>query len=434
MDESPGLIVDKELGKIFNGNTLTVDRSSRKPRDTGLSKIVWAAAQMNPRNKGSTGLAAFRMREMDPETFRELLKRTLSISLTRDELREMVDYFDPDMNGYVTTSDFLSRFFKMGGIEKQAQDKWRVEKAKKMCQKEAVIERRRTKKRELLTQAITPQTKFTERDRESALNKLGQASLLYMRDRTRVPGFAEMKGFRVKSLQPLEFRDLLKKSLQLQLTNREIVALIDEIADDPHKDGSGLVDGATFMAFFLRLGRSMHNDEIAEAKLELRKKKLRQQISEMRIREDEAFQKEIQLLDWSQADLQSALQKLRDVAARYDRRALGPAQLEAFSANGMTPEVFARQLSRTFGIRLTMRERSALVSHLDADGDGLVSKTDFMAHFFKTKVKSAFDAPIVLNRELHGTSGGGGTITPLNATHTYTDRRIRFYMDRHMTA
>ena len=50
---------DPKLKEIMDGNTLTVDRSSGHPRDTGLAKVVWASASSNARSQGFAGLTGF---------------------------------------------------------------------------------------------------------------------------------------------------------------------------------------------------------------------------------------------------------------------------------------------------------------------------------------------------------------------------------------
>ena len=51
-----------------------------------------------------------------------------------------------------------------------------------------------------------------------------------------------------------------------------------------------------------------------------------------------------------------AVEKVQSVAAAYDRRALGPAQLKAFDGNDMDPRYFSECFFRTFGTRLTLEE------------------------------------------------------------------------------
>lgn len=80
------LRTSKKLAAIFNGNTLTVDRSTNHPRDTALSKITWAAASHNPRTAGFALLKGFQQGEMTPSQFREQLKRTFGILLSPEEV------------------------------------------------------------------------------------------------------------------------------------------------------------------------------------------------------------------------------------------------------------------------------------------------------------------------------------------------------------
>lgn len=124
--------------------------------------------------------------------------------------------------------------------------------------------------------------------------------------------------------------------------------------------------------------------------------------------EEAAAAKEVVLSSWSPADQKSALEKVQRCAALYDRRAIGPAGLAAFDGNDMAPELFARMFYRTFGVRLSEREVGALVSYFDADGDGMVDSSEFVAMFFRMKMRSRIVNPQVPDNVVHGPKGGGG--------------------------
>lgn len=107
-------------------------------------------------------------------------------------------------------------------------------------------------------------------------------------------------------------------------------------------------------------------------------------------------------------------------------------QLQAFDGNAMPPELFARRIFSTFGVRLvrphthsarpfsvmqalpcprppqTSRELGALVCWFDKDADGTIDSTEFMARFFQMKSKSYLTNPMPTNFEVHGPDGGGG--------------------------
>lgn len=92
---------------------------------------------------------------------------------------------------------------------------------------------------------------------------------------------------------------------------------------------------------------------------------------------DESFGKE---------DFQSALLKIRKIAANYELGHPSAPSLQGFSGGGsMRPGVFKDMIARTFHETLTPKELGSIVKFFDRQGDNTVDLQDFMAHFFTTQ-------------------------------------------------
>ena len=394
---------DPKLKEIMDGNTLTVDRSSGMPRDTGLAKVVWASASSNARSRGFAGLTGFQRGPMPPAVFNEQLKRAFGCVLTPAELKAVFEIFDNDGNGTIDGAEFLVNFFKMGFTERQAQLKWRKARNTRILIRES---KQATLKKQKKDEFADSQVdwNYSEKDRRRGMKKLEHAALSYMRNGTRMTGLAGLKGFQGAELLPMTFREQLKQAFGVCLTKKELGAMIHEI----DLDKSGTIDGAEFLKFLFQVGRRKERALREREVTKYRRAQLEKEIAELEKRENEEAQAESLLSNWSRADQESAVLKVKTAAANYTQRQLGTAGLAAFDGNKMSPFLFARALHQTFGVKLTTRENAALVCYLDEDGDGTIDTVEFMAKFFWMKAKSVCVNPAVSSRILNGPDSGGG--------------------------
>ena len=79
----------------------------------------------------------------------------------------------------------------------------------------------------------------------SAKRKIGRAAALYDRENQ------SLKGFTSRSLNPTEFRSQLHLNFAVELTNKELGAIISYL----DIDGNGTVDVVTFITNFFKLGQ-----------------------------------------------------------------------------------------------------------------------------------------------------------------------------------
>ena len=394
---------DPKLKEIMDGNTLTVDRSSGHPRDTGLAKVVWASASSNARSQGFAGLTGFQRGPMPPAVFNEQLKRAFNCTLLPSELKEVFQIFDNDGNGTIDGAEFLVNFFKMGFSERQAQLKWRKDRRMRTIKREQAQAKKKEDKRDSFAEAQVDWD-YTEKDKKSGMKKLEHAALSYMRNGTRMTGLAGLKGFQGAELLPMTFREQLKQAFGVCLTKKELGAMVHEI----DLDQSGTIDGAEFLKFLFQVGRRKERALRKREVTKYQRAQLEKEIEELDRREEDETKAESLLSNWSRADQESAVLKVKTAAANYTQRQLGTAGLAAFDGNQMSPALFRRALHQTFGLQLTTRETAALVCYLDSDGDGTIDTVEFMAKFFWMKAKSVCVNPALSSRVMNGPDSGGG--------------------------
>lgn len=160
----------------------------------------------------------------------------------------------------------------------------------------------------------------------------------------------------------------------------------------------------------MKIGRLENSRLDRLAKKSAKRRHLLKKVAEKEAAEELELAEGAAMARWSDDDLRSALRKVAEAGVNYNRNALGPAKLKAFDGSSMKPELFARQVFATFGIKLTRRELASLVHRWDADGDGTIDSTEFMVHFFRYKASSSVSKgkQNAGARELYGYARGGG--------------------------
>ena len=219
-------------------------------------------------------------------------------------------------------AEFLVSFFHLGFAEKEAQKAWRKKAVMKIENRASSHEAEKVRKQQEWADAQVDWN-FTEADRKSGLDKFAQAALAYMRNGTRVTGLAGLRGFQGSAMHPMEFRENVKQAFGIQLTRKELGALIKEI----DLDKSGTIDGAEFLCYFFKLGRKTEQAIAEKNWYKWKRQSLLNEIKENKRQEREAQKLGAQLSNWSQEDQNSAVMKIKTAAAMYTRRNLGPAQL-----------------------------------------------------------------------------------------------------------
>ena len=398
-----------------------------QPDSSVMSRIALASVRHNPRSAGPAGLRGFQCGEMQPGEFSEQLKRAFGIRLTPQELDEAVDHFDADGGGTIDGAEFLVHFFQMGFAEKAAQKRARDARGRALREEQLELARSKEQKAQSFLDAQVDWD-FKPSDKRSALRKLTAASLAFAQGGLRVTGAGGLRGFQGASMPPAVLREQLKRTFSILLTKRELGALVGMV----DSDGSGTIDGAEFLCFFLKIGREESNRLARLGKRGAVRRALLREVAAKEAAEDEEMRESAVMARFGPDDEASALRKVSTAAVNYNRNALGPAKLRGFQDSAaMKPDMFARalplfsplgdeaqapflrfarQLFTTFGVKLSRRELAALAHKWDGDGDGTIDSTEFMVQFFRFKSRSRVQPgqQRPSTRELYGACGGGG--------------------------
>lgn len=170
-----------------------------------------------------------------------------------------------------------------------------------------------------------------------------------------------LNAFDTNYLNYEDFRILLKRILNIELTNEEFQELC-QLLDNQQQH---IINGVEFLIILTILSNHKKNQKRQKNYQEKRqneqnslKVQQNKQLARMTSIEEAA-------IDYSgnSNDLEKGLEKVHDAAARYDRTHHTAKSLKAFERAYMTPIEFRDALKGTFDITLTPKELGALVMH-----------------------------------------------------------------------
>ena len=343
------LAIQKEAdSKIY---TAKVDKSfGPEHQKSAFAKVREAAFKYDRLMPGTVQLDGFDGSAMSPAIFKDQLHRCFNIQLNPKELAALVEYFDKDHSGDVNCQEFLIAFFRMGFDEKSKrltesrnlEKRLKEEREKKAAEEKAQLDRKNN-----LKVSYT----FSKADKDSALKKLREAAKL-----TDTTGGA-MRAFETAFMQPHVFKEQLKRVFNIKITAPELGALM-KVFDI---DGDGTISCAEFSKIFSSMGHAEREREIKEYREKQRLDTERRNAAK-KARDDAIAAKNASKVsyDFDDASFQSALTKLTESAWAFDKNAAGAPNLSAFESKEMEPHVFAEQLKRAFGMKLTPPELGAI--------------------------------------------------------------------------
>jgi Ca2+-binding EF-hand superfamily protein len=362
----------------------------REHFNSGMAKLREAASRfVGERDRHF--LKNFRGNHIDPEDFRDQLRRSINCRVSSDEMRALLPLLDRENSGLCDGAVFLILFYRIRHELRCQLLSERIETEKRL--KEKISERlnRRKKAFEAKVEIEVPTT-FSEEDRQSAMNKLMYAAARY--DRL-MPGTVQLDAFEGQNMSASLFREQLKSVFNMKVSLGELAALMDYFDSD--KDG--LINCAEFLIHFFRAGFSERTRQLEE---ERRLKKeyedgLKKRTEDM---ENEKAKKNALKVDYvyDKQTKERAISKLREAAKLYDKSTPGAMNMNAFEGAFMEPHVFKEQLRRVFNLKLTPKELGALMDLFDFDGDGTVNCTEFTL-VFATMGQEERDAELKRQRE-----------------------------------
>jgi Ca2+-binding EF-hand superfamily protein len=171
---------------------------------------------------GSVPLNAFDVESLPPNIFKEQLKSVFNVKVTMPQLWALISFFDKDNTGSINCEKFLIQFFRTGYEERNRIKRgWQSEKLKKTEKKMKEREAKEEEKAKIAWQEVD--FGFSEEEFDAALSKL--IHMCYSFDSRQV-GPAGLVAFEAKSLNPAEFREMLKRTFNVKLSPRELGAMV----------------------------------------------------------------------------------------------------------------------------------------------------------------------------------------------------------------
>jgi len=215
-------------------------------QERALTKLAHAAKAFDPSHPNAPNLDGYAAAVFNAGELREMLRAVFALTLSRQELGAIMAQYGGEHNT-VPAGHFIREFIKLGldgrnkaheeqrklqaAMDKQAED----DKAKKAAELEA-------------KRADTIDYDFSELDEARAVEKMREAAFRY--DRTH-PSAQGLDGFECEALAPGLFRDLLRRTFNLALADKEIAVLVRKF----DRKRTGKVACAPFVTEFLRLGQ-----------------------------------------------------------------------------------------------------------------------------------------------------------------------------------
>ena len=289
-------------------------------REEALLKLTAASALYDKNATGSPSLEAFNALFLTPAAFREVLKSAFNVTFTTKELSSLVHEFS-DGKGNVESAKFMVAFIKMGTEERDKIKKLQLEKQRRMNFLRKTEHERKMKEAEDKV-ALKVSYSYSDEDKESAFDKLTVAAKKYDRSH---PGSMSLDGFEEKQLKPHVFREMLKRTFGIILSNGELGACMHYY--DPK--GTGLVPSKKFLIHFLKLGIAERNREHSDTLQKLRENATMREREEREKLAAQWAKMELKVVnDFSEEERLSALEKLADAAGKFDPASPGKSTRE----------------------------------------------------------------------------------------------------------
>ncbi|GMH66716.1 hypothetical protein TL16_g10998 [Triparma laevis f. inornata] len=209
-----------------------------------------------------------------------------------------------------------------------------------------------------------------------ALRKVSVAAVHYDRNKDGV----YINAFRGGAMTPKAFRLEMRRSLNIKLRDDEFNELLSEF----DQDGDGTIVGSEFLVQFMSIGFREKGRIQHRRREKQRKKELADRMEERRrqVKEEEKMESNI-TAEFSKTDLQSALDKIQQVAGDYDATSASAMSLQGFLGTPLTPGNLRDMLRRTFNLRLSGAEIGAMMSAFDQDASGTLDGSEFLINFKK---------------------------------------------------
>lgn len=349
---------------------------SADEKETAFDKLAVAAKKYDRNHPGSMSLDGFEVKELPIVQFREMLKLTFGVVLEPAELGAVVKYFDPKLTGKIPSKKFILNFLKTG-ISKRA-----VEHSQSLhALRQDAIKREKEEEEKLTGQWAKMQLNLTndfdDEDKEKAIEKMTEAATKFDPNS---PGPMGLTCFEGKTMSAAVFREMLKRSFNLYLNTRELAALCTMF----EKNSEGEIISSKFLMQFTSIGIEKRNEaRILQLEKQRKLDKIAKEADEKK-RVEIATKSTVPVnYNFTKEEFNAAMEKIRKIAANYDRGHPSSPSLSGFMGPAMTPKEFKDMIARTFNVTLTPAELGSVVKYFDNDGDGTIDPSEFLSHFYK---------------------------------------------------
>ncbi len=195
---------------------------TEKDFQSAFTKLTQGAVKYDKALPGAAPLNAFDTVTMPPHVFREQLKLVFNIKTSVPELWALVSYFDKNNTGEVHCKTFVNQFIRTGIDERnRIKTLWKVEQQHKSQERKKIEEQKEAEKSMKAWQEVD--FDFSEQDFDSVLHRF--VRLAGTVDK-RTIGPAGLVAFQGESLNPSEFREMMKRTFNFKMTPRELGSLV----------------------------------------------------------------------------------------------------------------------------------------------------------------------------------------------------------------
>jgi hypothetical protein len=196
---------------------------TEKDFHSAFAKLTEGAVKYDRSLPNAMSLTAFESISMPPHIFREQLKLTFNIKINVLELWALMSYYDKELIGEINCKSFVNSFLRIGFDERNhIKESWRIQKKKK--EEELKEKEEKAIKEKELIAFKECDFDFTENDFNGALFKF--VLTCHSIDKRSI-GPAGLTAFDSESLNPSEFREMLKRTFNLKVTSKELGALVN---------------------------------------------------------------------------------------------------------------------------------------------------------------------------------------------------------------
>eukprot|EP01039_Chlorochromonas_danica_P011214 gene11214-12506_t len=381
----------EQAEKEHQDKILAVQKDERVPINSqysdedlqsALTKLTDAAVKFE-KGRGGT-LESFETSHLDLVQFKRGLKRTFNLTYSGSEMGALLDYLEVGADKMIDCHKFLTTFTTLG-----ANERYRIRaeqlKSQRDATKAAKEEHERKIQANLNRSMYDVDFEFSDQDRDESLRKMIESATKF--DSTH-PAALGLQAFEKKSMLGPEFKEIVRRTFQLQLTAKEVGALFKYFEVRARTRGTPTlpfdqIDCGEFLKFFLQVGvterANLHRQQLEKQRKENeeREREHRKKVEDLANRQ--TYQPD---LTYTSEDKASIMAKLLIASEKFDRSHPAAPSLEAFDAAYMPPGVFRENIKAIFGVKATPKEIGYLLELYDKDKSGNINTKDFLIQFF----------------------------------------------------